>query len=108
VNSCKGDGACEDIATIEDPGTIGNLTNSCIVQELQVGAEVLAQLIIHAMGLRLVILWVITLEALVILLILVMVIDLAVMLQNIMDVSETSRNRAMPMRLAISLEGRRG
>jgi hypothetical protein len=78
------------------------------VQELQVGAEVLAQLIIHAMGLRLVILWVISLEALVILLIRVMVMHLVVMLQNITDVSETSRNLAMPMRLAISLEGRRG
>jgi uncharacterized membrane protein len=78
------------------------------VQELQVGAELLVQLIIHAMGIMLAILWVITLEALVILLILVMVIHHAVRLENIMDVSETSRNRAMPMRLAICLEGRRG
>jgi hypothetical protein len=60
------------------------------------------------MGIRLVIRWVITLEALVILLILVMVMHLAVRLDLIMDVSETSRNLAMPMRLAISLEGRRG
>jgi hypothetical protein len=60
------------------------------------------------MGIRLVIRWVITLEALVILLILVMVMHLAVRLDFIMDVSETSRNLAMPMRLAISLEGRRG
>jgi hypothetical protein len=60
------------------------------------------------MGIRLVILWVITLETLVILLILVMVMVLAMRLENIMDVLETSRNLAMPMRLAISLDGRRG
>ena len=60
------------------------------------------------MGIRLVILWVITLETLVILLILVMVMHLAVRLDLIMDVSETSRNLAMPMRLAICLEGSRG
>lgn len=78
------------------------------MQELQVGAEVLAQLIIHAMGMMLAILWVITLEALVILLIRVMVIHHAVRLDFIMEVLETSRNLAMPMMLAISLEGRRG
>jgi hypothetical protein len=33
ISSCKGDSACEDIATIEDPGTIGNLTNSCIGED---------------------------------------------------------------------------
>jgi len=80
----------------------------CKSCRLQVGAVVLAQLIIHAMGMMLAILWVITLEALVILLIRVMVIHHAVRLDFIMDVSETSRNLAMPMMLAISLEGRRG
>lgn len=78
------------------------------MQELQVGAEVLVESLIHAMGILLVILWVITLEALVILLILVMVMHLAKMLQNIMAVLEISRNLAMPMRLAICLEERQG